>query len=71
MQFYNDNRPQRKLKKLTPVEFRRQLSILRPGLFSMSTYWGLDHNPGRDSFSWTSIFQKRYKNQQIHNDVKC
>ncbi|WP_213024810.1 IS3 family transposase, partial [Brevibacillus reuszeri] len=25
-QFYNHNRPQRKLKKLTPVEFRRQLS---------------------------------------------
>ncbi|MFI8716183.1 IS3 family transposase, partial [Brevibacillus brevis] len=23
--FYNHNRPQRKLKKLTPVEFRRQL----------------------------------------------
>ncbi|MFS0558082.1 IS3 family transposase [Brevibacillus sp. 179-C9.3 HS] len=26
IQFYNHNRPQRKLKKLTPVEFRRQLS---------------------------------------------
>ncbi|MED1785429.1 IS3 family transposase [Brevibacillus fortis] len=26
IQFYNHNRPQRKLKKLTPIEFRRQLS---------------------------------------------
>ncbi|WP_373408435.1 transposase [Brevibacillus brevis] len=26
IQFYNHNRPQRKLKKLTPVEYRRQLS---------------------------------------------
>ncbi|MED5017036.1 integrase core domain-containing protein, partial [Paenibacillus chibensis] len=24
--FYNENRPQRKLKKLTPVEYRRQLA---------------------------------------------
>ncbi|WP_327956760.1 IS3 family transposase [Brevibacillus borstelensis] len=27
MQFYNQSRPQRKLKRLTPVEFRRQLSV--------------------------------------------
>ncbi|MGG1663386.1 IS3 family transposase [Brevibacillus sp. NRS-1366] len=25
MQFYNEGRPQRKWKKLTPVEYRRQL----------------------------------------------
>ncbi|WP_432803549.1 IS3 family transposase, partial [Brevibacillus borstelensis] len=25
--FYNQSRPQRKLKRLTPVEFRRQLSV--------------------------------------------
>ncbi|MED5016194.1 IS3 family transposase, partial [Paenibacillus chibensis] len=24
--FYNENRPQQKLKKLTPVEYRRQLA---------------------------------------------
>ncbi|WP_412679250.1 IS3 family transposase [Brevibacillus borstelensis] len=27
MQVYNQSRPQRKLKRLTPVEFRRQLSV--------------------------------------------
>lgn len=27
IQFYNQSRPQRKLKRLTPVEFRRQLSV--------------------------------------------
>ncbi|MEV2280012.1 IS3 family transposase [Paenibacillus larvae] len=26
MHFYNQSRPQRKLKKLTPVEYRRQLA---------------------------------------------
>ncbi|WP_430217300.1 IS3 family transposase [Paenibacillus humicus] len=26
MQFYNRRRPQRKLKKLTPIEYRRQFT---------------------------------------------
>ncbi|WP_162616126.1 IS3 family transposase [Paenibacillus lutimineralis] len=35
IQFYNQNRPHRKLNKLTPVYYRRQLAAW--GLFSMST----------------------------------
>lgn len=40
IRFYNRKRPQRKLKKLTPVEYRRRLPPL------MSTKWGLDHSGG-------------------------
>ncbi|WP_353647147.1 IS3 family transposase [Bacillus sp. FJAT-27238] len=42
MQFYNHSRPQRKINKLTPVEFRRQRAAWRPGCFLLYTRKGLD-----------------------------